>query len=97
MTPITGPWEKVGMLTWLAEVGLRDPLTGQGRGRWHVDAHSTIHAWRIPWTEEPSQLQSMGLHSCLEVKKAKNKKVNGNHDLSDNVRLPVQTRWWWSW
>ena len=31
--------------------------------------HSRIHAWRIPWTEEPSQLQSMGLHSCLEVKK----------------------------
>ena len=31
--------------------------------------HSRSHAWRIPWTEEPSQLQSMGLHSCLEVKK----------------------------
>ena len=22
--------------------------------------HSSIHAWRIPWTEEPSGLQSMG-------------------------------------
>ena len=22
--------------------------------------HSTILAWRIPWTEEPSRLQSMG-------------------------------------
>ena len=22
--------------------------------------HSSIHAWRIPWTEEPSRLQSMG-------------------------------------
>ena len=22
--------------------------------------HSSIHAWRIPWTEEPDQLQSMG-------------------------------------
>ena len=23
--------------------------------------HSSIHAWRIPWTEEPSGLQPMGL------------------------------------
>ena len=24
-------------------------------------AHSNIFAWRIPWTEEPGRLQSMGL------------------------------------
>ena len=24
--------------------------------------HSSILAWRIPWTEEPDWLQSMGLH-----------------------------------
>ena len=24
--------------------------------------HSIILAWRIPWAEEPSGLQSMGLH-----------------------------------
>ena len=23
--------------------------------------HSSIHAWEIPWTEEPGGLQSMGL------------------------------------
>jgi len=23
--------------------------------------HSTVLAWRIPWTEEPGRLQSMGL------------------------------------
>ena len=23
--------------------------------------HSSIPAWRIPWTEEPGRLQSMGL------------------------------------
>ena len=22
--------------------------------------HSNIHAWKIPWTEEPGRLQSMG-------------------------------------
>ena len=25
--------------------------------------HSSILAWRIPWTEEPGGLQSMGLQS----------------------------------
>ena len=24
--------------------------------------HSSIHAWRIPWTEEPGGLQSRGSH-----------------------------------
>jgi len=26
-----------------------------------MDTHSSILAWRIPWTEEPGGLQSMGL------------------------------------
>ena len=26
--------------------------------------HSSILAWRIPWTEEPGGLQSMGLQNC---------------------------------
>ena len=26
-----------------------------------VSTHSNILAWRIPWTEEPSRLQSLGL------------------------------------
>ena len=26
-----------------------------------IAAHSSILAWRIPWTEEPGGLQSMGL------------------------------------
>ena len=25
-----------------------------------IATHSSILAWRIPWTEEPGQLQSMG-------------------------------------
>ena len=34
-----------------------------------VSTHSSILAWKIPWTEEPSRLQSMGSqrvrHDCL--------------------------------
>ena len=41
-------------------------LTGEGNGY-----HSSILAWRIPWTEEPSDLQSMGLqrvrHDCFHA------------------------------
>ena len=31
---------------------------GEGNGY-----HSSLPAWRIPWTEEPGGLQSMGLQS----------------------------------
>ena len=36
-------------------LGREDPLEEQ------MATHSSILAWRIPWTEEPSGLQSMGL------------------------------------
>ena len=38
-------------------------ISGAGRSLEECMAtHSTILAWRIPWTEEPGGLQSMGLH-----------------------------------
>ena len=33
--------------------------------------HSSILAWRIPWTEEPGRLQSMGLEESDTTKKTK--------------------------
>ena len=36
-------------------------IPGSGRPpEKEMAAHSSIHAWRIPWTEEPGRLQSMG-------------------------------------
>ena len=35
-------------------LGLEDPV---GKG---MATHSSILAWRIPWTEEPGRLQFMG-------------------------------------
>ena len=29
--------------------------------------HSSMLAWRIPWTEEPGGLQSVGLQSCTQL------------------------------
>ena len=36
-------------------LGQEDPLEEE------MTTHSSILAWRIPWTEEPGGLQSMGL------------------------------------
>jgi len=40
--------------TWVRSLGREDPLEKE------MATHSTILAWRIPWTEEPGGLQSMG-------------------------------------
>ena len=39
---------------WFQSLGREDPLV---KG---IATHSSILAWRIPWTEEPGRLQSMG-------------------------------------
>ena len=39
--------------TWVGSLGWEDPLE---KG---MATHSSILAWRIPWTEEPGVLQSM--------------------------------------
>ena len=41
--------------TWVQSPGWEELLV---KG---MATHSSIFAWRIPWTEEPSGLQSMGL------------------------------------
>ena len=43
--------------TWVHSLGWEDPLEKE------MSAHSSILAWKIPWTEEPVRLQSMGLQS----------------------------------
>ena len=41
--------------TWVRSLGGEDPLEKA------MAPHSSILAWKIPWTEEPGRLQSMGL------------------------------------
>ena len=40
--------------TWVQLLGWEDPLE---KG---TATHSSILAWRVPWTEEPGGLESMG-------------------------------------
>ena len=40
--------------TWVRSLGREDPLEKE------MATHSSILAWRIPWTEDPGGLQSRG-------------------------------------
>ena len=40
--------------TWVQSLGKEDPLEKE------IATHSSILAWKIPWTEEPGELQSLG-------------------------------------
>ena len=41
--------------TWVQFLGWEDSLEKE------MATHSSILAWRVPWTEKPGRLQSMGL------------------------------------
>ena len=40
--------------TWVRSLGQEDTLEKE------MATHSSIHAWKIPWTKEPAGLQSIG-------------------------------------
>ena len=40
--------------TWVRSLGQEDPLEKE------MANHSSTIAWKIPWTEEPGRLESMG-------------------------------------
>ena len=56
--------------THVQSLGLEDPLE---KG---IATHSSTLAWRIPWTEDPGRLQSMGLQRV-------------GHQLSDFTSLSL--------
>ena len=78
--------------TWVRSLGWEDPLEKE------MTTHSSTLAWKIPWTEEPGRLQSMG---SLRV----------GHDwvtslhFTATIFLVAQepwsfsttTVWWWWW
>ena len=52
-----GAWQATGHgVAYVQFLGREDPLE---KG---LSTYSSILAWRIPWTEEPGRLQSMGSH-----------------------------------
>ena len=45
--------------TWVQSLGWEDPLKKE------MATHSSILAWRSPWTEEPGRLQPMGMQRVV--------------------------------
>ena len=55
--------------TWVQSLSQEDPLE-QG-----MAMHSSILTWRIPWTEEPGELQSMGSQESDTTERLNNNKM----------------------
>ena len=50
-------WQRIRLAmqeTWVQSLGQEEPLEEE------MTIHSSILAWKIPWTEEPGGLQPMG-------------------------------------
>ena len=45
--------------TWVQSLSQEDPLEKE------IASHSRTLAWKIPWTDEPGRLQSMGSQRVL--------------------------------
>ena len=55
LSPVGEPFESPTMQeTWVQPLGQEDPLEKK------MATHSSILAWKIPWTEEPGRLHSKG-------------------------------------
>ena len=46
--------------TWVRSLGWEDPLNWEDPLDKEMKTHSNIFTWKIPWTEEPGRLQTMG-------------------------------------
>ena len=59
------PYNQTFQVTLVQSLGRKDPLEEE------MATHSSILAWRIPWTEEPRALQSLGLQrgdiACMQA------------------------------
>ena len=82
--------------TWVWSLGQEDPLEDS------MATHSSVLAWRIPWTEEPDMLQSMGswrIGSDLvteqqQLRVLKRKMLVESKDFNSNWRYHSQYLIW---
>ena len=72
--------------TWVPSLGREDPLEKEKA------THSGTLAWKIPWTEKPGRLQSIGLHR-VGHDKANRWGNNGNSDRLYFLGLQDRFRW----
>ena len=65
---------------WAQSLGQKDPLEED------MVTNSSIHAWKIPWTEEPDRLQSMGSQRVGQ---------EHTHTLKERTRELKKRPWKW--
>ena len=75
--------QRVMQETWVPPLGREDSLE---KG---MATHSSIFAWRIPWTEEPGRLQSIGSDTTEQLTLSLFK--HGLDDLQVPCRGPATT------
>ena len=69
--------------TWVWSLGREDPLEKE------MATHSSILAWRIPWTEELGGLQSTG-HKESDTTEWLHSHGRKHQELSKSISLPLQ-------
>ena len=67
---------------WVQSLGGEDPLEKE------IATHSSILVWKIPWTEEPGRLQSLGLQE-LDITEC----LKHHHLPPDGPFLQMQSPW----
>ena len=66
--------------TWVWSLGWQDPPENG------MATHSSVLAWRIPWTEEPGDLQAMG-----------SQRVRHGWVTHTHTHTHTHTEWQWRW
>ena len=95
-------WQRIHLAIqeiWVWSLGQQDPPEEE------MAAHSSILAWRIPWTDEPGRLQSMGVaknrvrlsnwvstHTQLMEASTSKQRKFPHHEATD---FGVQQTWTW--
>ena len=69
--------------TWVQSLGREDPLKKE------MSTHSSILAWRIPWTEEPGGLPSMGSQSRTQLSHSHYSHI-GHYKVLSRVPCSIQ-------
>ena len=86
--------------TWVTSLGQENPLEEE------MATHSSILTWRIPWTEEPGEIQSVGSHrvrhdratntlkeaEITQDPQSSHNKIKGQTDGMDNHEISCQLR-----
>ena len=72
----------------LQSLGREDPLEKE------VEIHSSVLAWKIPWTKEPGGLQSMGLQRVRHglVTEHTHQRCRGGLAVPGQLR-PAEAHW----